>query len=286
MTDSIRAFIKGCSAGDIKYVQSRLKGGLAPETRDEHGLTGLIWAARKGQIEVADVLLKNGADIEANDGTGRTALFHAVAFKRHEFVEHLAAKGANINPIDMHGWTPLDLASSIRSTKMVELLKRLGARRAYSEEPPADGVNVFSLGSQIGGPDAAMAIVQKEQELRDAMNRWTGRYCSAIREFAFILRVDGQFHAYTEKWSIRGAQKAKRKKDWIEVEVGIPESWWRENHGRNYKRYLIREIENGLRSMIELLKRNRHEINSEALLADWEKIKRDHMSDSESASIH
>jgi hypothetical protein len=140
--------------------------------------------------------------------------------------------------------------------------------------------NVFTLGSQIGGPDAAVAIQREEQQLRDAMNQWTGDYCREIREFAFLLRVDGQFHTYTQEWNIQGAQKAKRKKDWIEVEIGIPESWWRGDQGRQYKEHLIQEIEKGLHSMIEVLRKNRHSVHAEALLADWEKIKSDYLSQS------
>jgi len=36
-------------------------------------------------------------------------------------------------------------------------------------------------------------------------------------------------------WQIRGAQKARRKRDWIEVEIGIPEEWWREANSDRYK---------------------------------------------------
>jgi hypothetical protein len=113
--------------------------------------------------------------------------------------------------------------------------------------------NLFSLGSQVGGSDAAEATQQAEQGLRDLLNEWTGEYSGAIREFAFLLRVDGEIDSYTEKWKIQGAQKAKRKKDWIEVEIGVPESWWREDQGRNIKMHLAAEIEKALHSMIEVL---------------------------------
>ena len=135
--------------------------------------------------------------------------------------------------------------------------------------------NVFSLGSQIGGADAAEATEQQEQEIRDALNRWTGDYTGAIREFAFLLRVDGEVHTYTEVFKICGAQKARRKRDWIEVEIGVPESWWRQHQGESYKSRLAEEIAKGLRSMIELLQRNRHDVRARALLDDWEEIKRD-----------
>jgi len=102
--------------------------------------------------------------------------------------------------------------------------------------------NLFSLGSQVGGSDAAEATQQAEQGLRDLLNEWTGEYSGAIREFVFLLRVDGEVDSYTEKWKIQGAQKAKRKKDWIEVEIGVPENWWREDQGRNFKMHLAAEI--------------------------------------------
>jgi hypothetical protein len=140
-------------------------------------------------------------------------------------------------------------------------------------------INTFSLGSQVGGPDASNVTRQHEQELRDAFNRWRGNYTNAIKEFAFILRVDGKVHKYTQEWNIFGAQPAKRKKDWVEVEIGVPENWWRENQGKNYKMYLTAEIEKGLRSIIELLRRNKHAIKEEALLNDWQDIKINYLQD-------
>ena len=139
--------------------------------------------------------------------------------------------------------------------------------------------NTFSLGSQVGGPDAGDVTRKHEQALRDAFNTWQGDYTNAIREFAFILRVDGRVHKYTQEWKILGAQPAKRKKTWVEVEIGVPEQWWRENEGRNYRMYLSAEIEKGLHSMIELLQRSKHAVKEETLLKDWQDIKRNYLQD-------
>lgn len=154
----------------------------------------------------------------------------------------------------------------------------LAALNEMKNKPAQRNKNHFSLGSQVGGADAAIATGHYEQELRDAMNRWSGDYSAAVREFAFVLRVDGAIHAYTKEWNIQGAQGAKRKKDWIEVEIGVPRSSWEENKGRTYKEYLVTEIDKGLRSMIEVLLRSGAEVNKEALLGDWEKLKRDYLS--------
>src|SRR3974377_2047466 len=118
-----------------------------------------------------------------------------------------------------------------------------------------DNWNRFSLGAQLGGPDAALATGRDEQRLRDAMNRWTGNYSLKIKHFAFLLRVDGEFCAYTKEWKIEGAQKAKIRRDSIEVEIGIPGGAWNAEAGKNYRHYLASEVEKGLHSMIELLQR-------------------------------
>ncbi|HKV82063.1 MAG TPA: hypothetical protein VJP02_28200 [Candidatus Sulfotelmatobacter sp.] len=139
-------------------------------------------------------------------------------------------------------------------------------------------MNSFSLGAQIGGPDYRQEAQKQEQQLRDAFNRWTGDYSTEVREFAFLLRIDGEIHRYTEMWRIVGAQEAKRKKDWIEVEIGIPKTWWQEAKDDAYKKRLADEVEVGLRSMIELLQRNKRNINAEALLGDWKEIRTAYLS--------
>ena len=134
-------------------------------------------------------------------------------------------------------------------------------------------MNTFTLGAQIGGPNVPNYITDQEQQLRNAFNAWTGDYTNVIREFAFILRVDGAIHCYTKMWGMVGPQKAKRKRDWLEVEIGVPEDWWRENQGLLYKSHLTSSIDKGLSSMVEFLQRNRHSINDIALLQDWDRIK-------------
>jgi len=133
-------------------------------------------------------------------------------------------------------------------------------------------LNSFSLGAQEGGQVGKQAVNQM-RELRNLFNKWTGEYSSDIREFAFLLGVDGEFHRYTAMWDIYGAQKAKRKRDWIEVEIGIPETWWRLAHTDQFKKRLAEEVERGFISMIDVLRKKQHEIKAEALLNDWMQIK-------------
>jgi len=133
-------------------------------------------------------------------------------------------------------------------------------------------LNSFSLGAQIGGQTGKDSRDQM-RELRDLFNGWKGNYSADIREFAFLLRVDGEFRAYTREWGILGAQKAKPKRDCVEVEIGIPGTWWRLAHTDQFKQRLAEEVEKGFISMIDLLRKNRRDIKAAALLSDWSKIK-------------
>jgi hypothetical protein len=133
-------------------------------------------------------------------------------------------------------------------------------------------MNSFGLGAQRGGWTGGDSLRKAEQSLRDEINLWNGDYTPEVNKFVFLLRVDGDIHVYTEMWGIVGAQKAKRKRDWVEVEIGIPEAWWKEGP-TGYAMHLVEEIENGLVSMIQLLQKKNRTINAAEMLADWKKIK-------------
>ena len=270
-------FIRACSTGESDTARGLIQGGLSPNTRDTYGLTGLMWASRKGKIEVAKILVESAADLEAKDHVGRTALFHAVAFKRYELVEFLVAHGANHSLVDGHGWTPLDLASTPIDAVTVEILKRFGAQRKYSQEPIVQdkkGSNSFYTAGCLGGPNIPACVERIHIQLGIVLRQWNGNYTDAIQVFCFSPLVDGSAVRFTERENILGVQKAKRKRDWLEVQIGVPESWWREEETA-YKRRLTDAIEDGLHSMVALLRRNHHKVNAELLMTDWKAVKKE-----------
>ena len=266
-------FIRACSTGRSEVVRELLQGGISPETRDSYGLTGLIWAGRKGQVGVAEILLAGGADLEAKDRRGRTALHHAAALKHPDFVGFIANHGAFLNPVDMHGCTPLDLAT-MAGDKMVALLEQFGAQRRKSEKSPEKrkGLNRFGSGGASGGPDLPIGVDRVCVQLNTLLHRWTGDYSPAVEGFSFPLYVDGSLVCYTEQMNLQGPQKPRRGGSWLIVKIGVPERWWREDETK-YKTHLTDSIEAGLNSMIALLQPNKHEVNAAQLLADWATVK-------------
>jgi hypothetical protein len=267
-------FIRACSTGKPDVVRQLLQAGLPPDTRDTYGLTGLIWAGRKGQVEVAKVLLAGGADLGAKDRRSRTALFHAVAYKRYDFVQFIAARGAVLSHVDAHGWTALDLASMPKNPKMVELLVKLGATRRYSAElaQPKTGSNRFGSSGYMGGPDFPIEANRIHVQLHTLFHGWRGSYAPVLEGFNFPLFVDGPIICHTKEVGT-GPQKPKRSGTWLMVKIGVPEQWWRSDES-TYKQLLADSIDTGFHAMIAQLKRNKHEIDDSSLLADWATVKK------------
>ena len=127
-----KQYFNACSTGKCDVVASYLDDGIDPDSRDENGLTGLMWAGRKERLYVAQLLVEHGASVDLGDNRGRTALFHAVAYKRYNIVRWFVENGADINVVDTHGWTPLDFSRTSRHLKMVDLIESLGGTPKYS----------------------------------------------------------------------------------------------------------------------------------------------------------
>jgi len=273
-------FIRACSAGRVETVESLLQQGMSPDTQDKYGLSGLIWAGRKGQVEVAKALLERGADIESQDRRGRTALFHAVAYKRLAFVEFLIEKGAQLNTVDAHGWTALDLATMPLQPHITKALEAHGAQRKATQAPmlpKPEERNRFYCGGAIGGPNLPVEVMRIQFQLSGLMYKWRGDYTDVAEVIDLALYVDGSAIRYTEQMKLIGVGKVTRSKTWIYAKIGVPESWWREDEPA-YKLRLTGAIEEALHKIIDMLKRNKHTIREQQLLADWEKRKHEFLS--------
>jgi ankyrin repeat protein len=71
-----------------------LQHGAELESKDVHGQTPLMWAAKRGNLEVVQCLLAHGAEVNTRDERDRTALLLASASGFTNIVELLIKKGA------------------------------------------------------------------------------------------------------------------------------------------------------------------------------------------------
>ena len=71
-----------------------LQHGAELESKDVHGQTPLMWAAKRGSLEVLQCLVAHGAAVNAKDERKRTALVLGGASGHTNLVEFLITKGA------------------------------------------------------------------------------------------------------------------------------------------------------------------------------------------------
>jgi len=96
-------------------------------TKDRHGHTPLINAARDGQKDNLLDLLNRGADLTATSEKGKTVLHYAAANGHTEIVKILVEKGANLDVRDLAGHTPMMLAAIYGCNKTIQTLLDGGA---------------------------------------------------------------------------------------------------------------------------------------------------------------
>jgi len=118
-------------------------------TKDDHGVTALMYAASAGSAEAMKLLLDKGADAKATNQFGSTALMWSVTdiAKVRMLLDH----GADVKAVSKQGRTALQLAAlSDHSAEIAKLLLAKGA------DPKAvDGMGMTTLNAATLGNDTA-----------------------------------------------------------------------------------------------------------------------------------
>jgi ankyrin repeat protein len=96
-------------------------------SKDRHGHTPLITAAKEGQKDFVLDLLNRGADVTATSVKGKTVLHYAAANGHTEIVKVLIEKGAIVDTRDRDGHTPIMLAAIYGCNKTIQVLLDGGA---------------------------------------------------------------------------------------------------------------------------------------------------------------
>ena len=89
----------------------------------------LFRAAKKGADHILDDLLNEGIDVDTKDQDGMTALMWATYNCNLNTVEFLLDKGAAVNVKSESGHTALKLSEESLYPEIVELLKEYGAKK-------------------------------------------------------------------------------------------------------------------------------------------------------------
>ena len=126
----------------------------------------------------------------------------------------------------------------------------------------------ISLAQQNGGPNIPEFLNQTVLEFRRILVEHLNKiYCDPAREIAIVIRVDGSI----TKFGFTGVEKPKLRRDYIEVNIGIPETEWSMG-STNFRKLLLEYISDALNEVIQKCKENKISINESSLKNDFAKV--------------
>jgi ankyrin repeat domain-containing protein 50 len=102
--------------------QFLLQNGAEVDSRDDTGITPLMYAAKAGHVAPIQLLIEAKANIDIQDNNGNAPLHWAAADGQEEAVQLLILRGAKLNVIDAAGKSTLHWAVEGGFTAVVKLL--------------------------------------------------------------------------------------------------------------------------------------------------------------------
>ena len=100
LLDPDHSLLVASEHGKVDKIKEALARGAHMGTRNNFGVTPLIFAANNGHMNAAEYLLDLGADIDAISNNGRTAVLWATYWGHLEMVQYLVSRGALIDTVD------------------------------------------------------------------------------------------------------------------------------------------------------------------------------------------
>ncbi|MBQ2125793.1 MAG: ankyrin repeat domain-containing protein, partial [Spirochaetales bacterium] len=102
---AIEDFFKLCESGTFKEVQAAIRTGVNVNSRNEYGVTPLMFAVEHNEDrEVVKILINAGADVNAEDESNKTPLMYASEYcKNEKIVKLLLRSRAEINARNKYG---------------------------------------------------------------------------------------------------------------------------------------------------------------------------------------
>lgn len=122
------SFFRAAESDDVTALEALVKGGMAPDTRNEAGDTALHAAAATGMLKSAEYLLAQKVSVNVLGAEGRTPLMAAVTKGSPAMVRYLLSKRADPTKKDAKGYRALTLAVHEGRGEMV------GELAAYDRE--------------------------------------------------------------------------------------------------------------------------------------------------------
>jgi hypothetical protein len=142
----------------------------------------------------------------------------------------------------------------------------------------------ISIGCQSGGPEAGVVGRAKVSLYQAFVRCLTSTHCSAIDEFALLLRVDGSL----DKFSAEGFSNLRfeRSRRYIKLDIQIPEASWKPLSESDLKVYLAKRVKEAISLCVARLQAEGFAVDAGALKSEIEAASGEYLASPTANSSH
>jgi Usher syndrome type-1G protein len=133
-------------------------------TKDENGMTPVLWAAFEGQTDSLRLLVGRGGNVDKSDQFGNTALHLSSAKGHFPCVDFLVKFGANIFALDIDNHNPQQLAAI---NNRESILRYLDAAAAHLEATDKKKANGFKEKAKKSSEKRIKEFLKRQQKQED-----------------------------------------------------------------------------------------------------------------------
>ncbi|QOF81475.1 ankyrin repeat domain-containing protein [Variovorax sp. 38R] len=151
---SFEDFFRAVRGDNASGVRTLLNRGFDPNTRDEHGQTGLMLALREPSPKVIEVLMASPQlNVDLANAKDETPLMLASIKGQQDLVVQLLKRDAAVNKT---GWTPLHYAASSGQLSIIKLLLE---NYAFIDAQSPNGTTPLMMAAMYGSNEAVKLLL-------------------------------------------------------------------------------------------------------------------------------
>ena len=153
---SFEDFFRAVRGDNASGVRTLLQRGFDPNTRDEHGQTGLLIALREPSPKVIQVLIESPqTNVDLANAKDETPLMLAAIKGQQDLVTQLLKRDAAVNKT---GWTPLHYAAT---SGQLTIMKVLLDNYAFIDAQSPNGTTPLMMAAMYGSAAAVQLLLDE-----------------------------------------------------------------------------------------------------------------------------